>query len=164
MERVLITGNSGAGKTTLSKIIATKYELPIIHLDNEFWQPGWKTPDMDWWRTKVEELSAGQRWVMEGNFASTFDIRFPRATTLIHFDFPGLFCIYRCIKRRIQVGSRVRSDMAPGCSERFDFNFYKYVWSYPKKHSPIVYAEAAKLFTGKFIVVKSVSDVEKLEI
>lgn len=52
MERILITGCSGAGKTTLAKKIAEKFELPLIHLDKIFWQPNWGKPDMDDWHAQ----------------------------------------------------------------------------------------------------------------
>ena len=118
---------------------------------------------MDEWHKKAEALALQDEWVMEGNMASTFDVRMPRATQIIHFDLPGFLCIYRCIKRRIQTGRRVRVDMAQGCLEKFDLSFYKYVWSYPKHHSPIVYRRANELCLGEFTVVKNPSDVAKLE-
>ncbi len=43
MQRVLVIGISGAGKTTLSQALAERTGLPLIHLDREFWQPaGWR--------------------------------------------------------------------------------------------------------------------------
>ncbi|MBT4792483.1 MAG: hypothetical protein HON90_13005 [Halobacteriovoraceae bacterium] len=163
MKRILITGSSGAGKTTLARRLAQKYDLPLINLDQHFWQPNWEKPDMEAWHSEVSELVKGDKWVIEGNYASTFDVRFPRATTLIHFDLPRVLCLYRCIKQRIKTGRKARSDMAEGCIERFEWNFYKYVWSYPAKHSPKVFEDAKKLFSGELVVLKSSEDVFKLE-
>lgn len=159
MERILITGCSGAGKTTLARGLSRKFNLPLIHLDQHFWQPNWEKPNMDEWYKKVEKMALEEKWIMEGNYASTFEVRFRRATMLIHFDIPRLLCLYRCIKRRMLTGRKVRSDMAEGCIERFELNFYKYIWSYPLEHNPIVYEAREKYFNGDFVILKSPSDV-----
>ena len=114
MKRILITGSSGAGKTTLAKSIASHLDIPLIHLDKYFWEPNWGRPNMDQWRRTVGSLVKADSWVIEGNYGSTFDIRFPRATTLIHFDYPSYKCLYRCIKRKLLTGAKVREDMAKG--------------------------------------------------
>lgn len=161
--RILITGSSGAGKTTLARKIAEKLSLPLIHLDQHFWLPNWQKPNMEDWHRRVSELVKSDEWIIEGNYASTFDVRFPRATTLIHFDLPRLLCLYRCLSRRLKTGKKVRSDMAVGCEERFEWEFYKYVWSYPNVHGPIVFDFKDKIFKGKFIRLTSLKDVQELQ-
>ena len=41
MERILVIGCPGAGKSTLSRQLGEKLGLPVIHLDRLFWKPGW---------------------------------------------------------------------------------------------------------------------------
>ena len=62
--------------------------LPLIHLDKEFWQPGWVQTPRPEWRAKVAELAAGERWIMDGNYDSSLDLRLPRADTVLWFDYP----------------------------------------------------------------------------
>ena len=45
MERVVILGCCGAGKSTLARQLGIKLELPVIHLDTYFWQVGWVESD-----------------------------------------------------------------------------------------------------------------------
>ena len=48
MQRVLVIGISGAGKSTFSRALAARTGLPLIHLDKEFWRPGClQTPRSD---------------------------------------------------------------------------------------------------------------------
>jgi adenylate kinase family enzyme len=39
--RIIIYGNSGAGKTTLARELHRQYSLPILDLDSIAWEPEW---------------------------------------------------------------------------------------------------------------------------
>src|SRR3954464_11046350 len=88
MRRVMVIGGPGSGKTTFTRQLADILGLQPIHLDLHFWQSGWRLPDPAAWREHVIALSATSDWVMDGNYSSTFDIRMPRADTLIWLDYP----------------------------------------------------------------------------
>ena len=45
MERILVLGPCGAGKSTPAVKLGAKLGLPVIHLDKEYWRPGWVEPD-----------------------------------------------------------------------------------------------------------------------
>lgn len=140
MQRVLVIGISGAGKSTFSRALAGRTGLPVIHLDREFWRPGWvQTPRPDW-RAKVAELAAGERWIMDRNYDSSLDLRLPRADTVMWFDYPMLLCLRRAIWRAVSGYKRVRPDMAEGCPERFDAEFLRYIWTFNAKERPRVVA------------------------
>lgn len=144
MHRVLVIGISGAGKSTFAQKLAARTGLPIIHLDKEFWRPGWvQTPRPDW-RTKVAELAAGDRWIMDGNYDSSLDLRLPRADTVMWFDYPTLRCMQRALRRVASTYGKVRADMGPGCPERFDLEFLRYIWTFNRKQRPRVVAALAK--------------------
>ena len=131
MQRVLIIGSSGAGKSTLAAALAKKTGLPLIHLDAEYWNPGWvPTPD-EAWHAKVKELAARDSWIMEGNYSGTFSVRIPRADTIILTTRPRWLCLLRAILRSIRYYGHTRPDMSEGCPERFDLDFYKWVWNFP---------------------------------
>ncbi|MDX2202795.1 MAG: topology modulation protein [Hyphomicrobiaceae bacterium] len=144
MQRVLVIGISGAGKSTLSRALAARTGLPLIHLDKEYWRPGWTMTPRAEWRPKVVELATRERWIMDGNFDSSLDLRLPRADTLIWFDYPTLRCLWRAMKRVAKSYGRVRPDLAPGCPERIDVDFLRYIWRFNRVQRPRLLAQIAK--------------------
>ena len=133
MRRILIIGSPGAGKSTLSRRLATRLDLPLIHLDREYFGPGWTETEREAWRRRVEELAALPTWIMDGNYSSTFDIRAPRATDIVWLDVPRWKCLIRVCWRVIWHWGEARPDMGPGCPERFDWSFMRWIWNYPHR-------------------------------
>ena len=143
MQRVLIIGCSGAGKSTFAPRLAARTGLPLIHLDKEFWLPDWTPMRRPAWRAKVADLVAGKAWIMEGNYGNSLDLRLPRADTVIWFDYPRHVCIRRILKRVLTTYGEVRADMAPGCTERFDLDFLRWVWRFDRDEQPPIAAALA---------------------
>jgi adenylate kinase family enzyme len=160
MERVLIIGCSGAGKSVLASRLSDVLGLPIIHLDQHYWRPGWIAPDRATWTAQVEALITQPKWVMDGNYGSSLPLRLAAADTVIFLDFPTWLCLCRVIKRTASSFRRTRPDVAPGCPERVDWPFLKFVWSYRRIHRPRVYA-ALEGFRGRLSVLKGPSEARQ---
>ena len=144
MQRVLVIGISGAGKSTFSRQLAQRTSLPLVHLDKEFWQPGWKETPREQWRAKVADLITREAWIMDGGFGASLDLRLPRADTVLWFDYPRLICLARALKRVATSYGRVREDLAPGCPERIDLEFLRYIWDFNDKSRPQIVAMLAE--------------------
>ncbi len=99
MQRVAIIGSCGAGKTTLAKSLGERLDLPVIHLDAHYWQPGWQATDADEWQKIQQKLVKGDRWIIDGNYGSTMDIRLTAADTIVWLDFSRYLCLWRVFKR-----------------------------------------------------------------
>ncbi len=136
MQRTLILGCCGAGKSTFAGQLHAITGLPLIHLDQHYYRAGWNEPEKAAWTATVRELSERPRWIMDGNYAGTLDLRLSRADTVIFLDYPTLTCLWRITKRILRYRGRVRPAMPPGCRERFDGNFYRYVATYRRERRP----------------------------
>jgi adenylate kinase family enzyme len=136
MQRVLVVGCSGAGKSTFGRRLAVVLDLPLVHLDQQFWRPGWQKPDPQAWRDRVAALAADSAWVMDGNYANTFDLRMPRADTLIWLDHPRSICLRRVLMRTLSQYGSVRADLPENCPEQFELAFLRYVWTFHKQQRP----------------------------
>lgn len=135
-KKILIVGRGGAGKSTFSKSLGEMLGLPVIHLDSFFWKPNWRESSKDEWRRTVEELIRCEAWVMDGNYGGTMDMRLAACDAAIFLDMPRILCLRRVISRRIRFAGKSRPDMAPGCHERVEWQFLKYIWDYPKTRRP----------------------------
>ena len=140
MRRVMVVGCAGAGKTTLARRLGETLKLPVVSLDFHFWRPGWQSPDRAEWRQQVTTLAAMPDWIMDGNYSNTYDLRMPRADSLIWLDFPRGICMRRVLARTIRGYGRSRPDLPQDCPERFDLAFLRYVWDFPRKHRPRIAA------------------------
>lgn len=153
VQRILVIGSGGAGKTTVAAELARRLELPLIHLDARYWRPGWQSTPVDEWRRTVEALIAEPRWVMDGNYGGTLAARLERCDTVVFLDRSPLVCLWRVLKRTLAFHGRSRPDMAPGCPERLTWEFVRWVWTYPKRRRPEILARLARLRTDQRPVV-----------
>jgi adenylate kinase family enzyme len=158
MERVLIIGSPGSGKSTLAAEVARLTGLPLVHLDQAYWRPGWLEPDRDEWAAEVSELIERPRWVMDGNYGGTMAQRLARADTVIQLDLPTWLCLTRVLRRTLRQFGRVRSDMPQGCPERLDWTFFAYTARFRRHSRPQNEARLAG-FAGTRIRLRSRKEV-----
>jgi adenylate kinase family enzyme len=127
MQRVLIVGPCGAGKSTLARHLGARLNLPIFHLDQLNWHPGWIEGTKAELRAKVAEITAGERWLIDGTYGSTLTERLPHADTVVYLDYPVRLCVSRLLQRIRTYRGRSRPDMPENCPERLDLAFLWYV-------------------------------------
>jgi adenylate kinase family enzyme len=142
VQRVVILGSGGAGKSTLARALGERTGLPVVHLDRLYWKPGWvPTPDDEWHARQVCEFAAA-RWIADGNYSRTLDARLPRADTVVFVDFPPWRTIPRVLRRWAR--NRGRAVQAAGCPERLDREFLWWVATYRRRSRPRVRAAIAR--------------------
>ena len=153
MERVMIMGCSGSGKSTLSTKLGQILNLPIIHLDKHYWRPDWvSTPDEEWHRI-AQELTMEDKWIIDGNYSGTMDIRVKRADLIIYLDMSRWLCLYRVIKRRIIYHNKTRPDMHEGCLEKIDLEFLQWVWNFKRKNRKGILEKLEQVNEEKEIII-----------
>ena len=152
-KRILVIGCPGSGKTTLSKKLNKKLKLPLIHLDKFYHKPNWVEPEKTEWKKIVERLAKKPTWIMDGNYADSFDIRFSRADTVIYLDYTSIKCFYRVIKRVIFNYGLQKSDMAEGCKESLDISFLKFVLLFNYNNRDQIYERIKILDKSKKILI-----------
>ena len=158
--KIMIIGSCGAGKTTLAILLGNLTNIPLIHLDKEYWKPGWVETEKEEWKEKQKQFVNNDTWIIDGNYGGTLDVRFSKADTVIFLDYNKYICTYRIIKRLLQNIGKTRIDMAEGCNEKIDFPFIKFVWEFPKKSRPKIIQKMAEYKNIKKIVLKNQKETD----
>ena len=139
VERVLVIGCSGGGKTTFSAKIADLHRLEFQSLDRDVrWLPGWVERDRTEQRAIISDMVQRDRWVMDGSGASSFDLRLPRTDLVLWVRVPRWVALIGLLKRVSRFYGSVRPAMAEGCPEPLpDRDFLSYIWNFEKKYAPL---------------------------
>ena len=148
-----IIGPGGAGKSWLARELGRRLDLPVIHLDDLFWKPGWVESDREEWEALNRQLVQGERWILDGNYGGTMEIRLDAADTIVFLDPPPLLCIWGALRRR------ARDEPA---SARRQLEFFAYIWRYRRTRRPVVEERIARHRAGKQVhVLRSRTDVRR---
>ena len=155
MERIIIIGCGGAGKSTLARKLGQVLNLPVVHLDKLFWKPNWLETSHEEFDALLAQELAKDRWIMDGNFNRTMPERIKRCDTIIYLDFSRVACLLGVVKRVITTYGKVRPDMGEGCPERVDLDFLKWVWNFNKNKRESYYKMLNEVENIETIVLKN---------
>jgi adenylate kinase family enzyme len=160
VQKILIIGSGAAGKSSFARELGERLDVKVIHLDKLFWRPGWIETPRDEWKIIISQLVKGDSWIMDGNHGGTIEMLVNAADTVVLLDLPRTLCVYRVVKRWLTYSSGSRPDIAEGCDERFDLEFLKWIWNYPRRSLPKIESVLAKAGNEKKVIrLRSRKDV-----
>ena len=104
MDRIVIIGIGGSGKSTLGQVLARRLSIDLIEPDGLYWEANWRDAEREVFRQRVTAAIRRERWIFAGNYSKARDLVWTRADTLIWLDysFPLVFSrLFRRTLRRI---------------------------------------------------------------
>lgn len=116
MNRIIIIGPTGSGKTRLALKLKEKLGLPFADLDDLYWQPNWVPAPEDDFLNAIKAFTTQEKWIIAGNYSKTHYLTWPLADTLIWIDYP-----LRTVFRQLVIRSITRMiDKKPICNGNFE--------------------------------------------
>jgi len=95
-----VGGTSGAGKTTLARLLSQRLDLPYVEFDALFHGPGWT--ERPTFRDDVEAFIAGERWITDSDgYSAVRDLVWGRADTLVWLDYSRARVMSRVTRRTV---------------------------------------------------------------
>ena len=108
----------GSGKSTFARRLHDVTGLPIYYLDNLFWKADRTHISRDEFDARLNEYMQGDRWIIDGNYSRTYEMRIAACDTVIFLDYGEEVCMQGITNR---VG-KVREDM-PWIEDELDPEF-----------------------------------------
>ncbi|GAA3533940.1 DNA topology modulation protein [Amycolatopsis ultiminotia] len=158
--RIAIFGNSGSGKSTLARRIGAVLDLPVTHLDQLYWRPGWVPAPPDEFRSAVAAAARTPSWVIDGNYSRTMDLRLPLADTVLFLDAPRRVSLYRVLAR--QVRERGQDTQAPGCISKVDAELLSWIWGWPERRTRLLDRIAEDAPSARQVLLRTPREVRAL--
>lgn len=126
MQRVVIIGGSGTGKSTLAKNLGKVLQLPVYHLDALNYEKDWKPVGKEKRDAAILSLCKQDRWVIEGNYSGTLKARVERADLVLFLSYSTLAQLKGVVSRLWKNRGKEKEEL-PGCREKADREFLSYV-------------------------------------
>ena len=159
--RILILGCPGSGKSTLARALAAKTGLPLRHLDNLWWRADGSHISREAFDQALSELLQGEKWIIDGDYSRTYEVRIRAADTVVFLDYPEDVCMDG-IRRRI---GEERPDM-PWKESTLDPELVAQVQNYARDNRPQVLSLLQKypdkrslIFTSREEAARWLSDL-----
>ena len=155
MQRILVLGSSGAGKSTFATKLGERLGVGTIHLDSYYWQPSWIATPPEEWEEKLQALLERETWVMDGNYPASLSERLAYADTVIFLERGRLQSLLRCVSRFLKYRGQSRPELALGCYEKIDWDFLKWIWNYPRDVRPGIMETLENQSQARVIILRS---------
>ena len=132
-QKIIVLGCSGSGKSTLSEQLRDATGLPLFHLDAIWWNADRSHISREEFDQKLDEILRTDKWIIDGDYSRTYEMRFKFCDTVIFLDYSVDQCMSG-IKERV---GKVRADM-PWIEQELDPELVKLVANYEKDNRPVI--------------------------
>lgn len=138
-KKAIVIGCPGAGKSTFSRQLRDRTGLPLYYLDIINHKPDRTTVSREEFDRRLAEIMSSDKWIIDGNYNRTLEMRFEKCNAVFLLDFPTEICLAGAAER---IGKN-REDM-PWTETEFDGEFRQWILDFPRDGLPKIYELISK--------------------
>jgi adenylate kinase family enzyme len=131
MNKAIVIGCPGSGKSHFARALHQKTGLPLCHLDLLYWNADRTTVEKPIFRARLSSVMDTDRWIIDGNYASTMELRLGACDTVFFLDYPTSACLDGVRERR----GRPREDL-PWVETEEDEEFIGFIQRFQSEQRP----------------------------
>ena len=131
MQKVLVIGCPGSGKSTFARALGEITGLPVCHLDLLYWNADKTTVANEIFLERLRRVLDTEQWIIDGNFSNTLPKRLEKCDTVFFLDFPTDLCLEGVRSRR----GKPRPDL-PWIEEEEDTEFMDFIAHFATDRRP----------------------------
>ena len=135
MNKILVIGCPGGGKSTFARRLAALTGLPLYHIDMLYWNADKTTVPKELFRARIAEITAKDAWIIDGNYSSTMEARMEACDTVFFLDYPTKLCLAGVEARM----GKPRPDM-PWVETEWDEELRHHIETFRKENYPKIFA------------------------
>ena len=148
MEKILVIGSPGAGKSTFARKLRDETGISLYYLDLLWHRPDRTNAAREEFDARLAQILEKDRWIIDGNYLRTLETRMRACDTVFLLDYPMEVCLAGAKER---IGKK-REDM-PWIEAEFDEEFRQWILDFPKDQLPVIYEMIEQYRNEKKIIV-----------
>ena len=148
MNKAIIIGCPGSGKTTFAEKLQKCTALPLYYLDAIWHKPDKTHIPREEFDQRITEIFSEEKWIIDGNYKRTIELRMTQCDTVFLFDLPTEVCLQGVTER---IGKE-RYDL-PWLETELDPEFRQFIEDFPKYTLPYIYELIEKYKDEKRVII-----------
>lgn len=158
MNKIIVIGCPGSGKSTFSKKLSQKINVPLYHLDMMKWNSDATVVSQEVFESRLNEVLQKNQWIIDGNYGGTMKRRMECCDSIIFLDYSVETCLAGVMERR----GKKRSDLPwieP--ADEVDAAFIQFIKAYPTQSRPQVLYLLNQFSDRNIIIFKNRMEAEQ---
>lgn len=157
MNKVIVIGCPGSGKTTFAEKLQKCTGLPLYYLDAIWHKPDKTHIPREEFNQRISEIFATSEWIIDGNYNRTIEMRLQQCDTVFLFDLPTEVCLQGATERL----GKGRYDL-PWIEKELDPQFEGFIKDFAENSLLKIYELIEKYKEEKQVIVfKSRKDADE---